>query len=408
MIAWGLLLYYLALFVLIPGPGYELVARLAPTVLPGLGSPWIAYAVLMGAALVVAIGVSWIAHAVLAKDDPRWPPHLRRASGSLRWVDLLVPAVAVAAVCYAADQGVPLHGVLAAALPAVLLFLPSRHKPEDAPPSNADETTQADEEESEPSPPQGVELEPLIRQARQHAGSAARRDTTFESVVFAPSPLNDPRLADPEPYVVSWVVGREEIVRAERSAPENPWGQTADAELVAAIRIASSEPVLSHVAEQVAGTVNLAVELRVARLREFVNNAFEERARQGRVRAPILCLAQREGLPEERRVLLLALVLSHLYPELTSEADRERHAAALTVALWRSGEEFGVALEGVPGTDDVLPGLEWFTHPVGARYGDKRRYILLDAQAEPDRVILLSPGRPPAPIGNPSGPGGEL
>lgn len=392
--AWVLVLYCFLLFIVPWGarPGYEALVELAPKILGDMGSPWVSYtlalAIVFGG-LTVASKMAWL---VLDRDSKEWRG-VRNSSedlGCLGAVDGALFVAFVGIVAYAAANRVPVHGVLAAVIPALVCLLarkrtrPTGDRPAIGEGEEGDATKPPDPRESLPT-------DLLITAARRHAGEAALSDTEFRSVVFHPPSPNEPRLADPEPYVVSWVIPRSDRIRAAESAPEKNWTECSDFDLIQTAREASGNPTVALLAELVAGTKVAAVENRVTRLRAFVATHFEPGNAPGRPRTPVTCLVEQRASEDEARVLLLALVLSHLAPDINLD-DNARHD--LDVSAWRTADSLGLALSGVPGPSDAFPGIEYF-----AKTGDRdtKRFVLLDAIEPPDRLVPLQVGRPSSP-----------
>jgi len=372
MIGWGLILYYLTMFVL---PGHEWLWWNAEGLLPVRLSQPFAYTVAVVMTLALCIGISWTATRLLQRDDSRWNQYVEasRATGWIGFADVALAAAALGGVAYAASQGLALYGVLAAGLPILLLAIGARPK------RSGEEADEQDKDREAPSPPNlaQVRYERLEEEAEVHFTPHDRRDTEFHSHLFWPSATSKSAKHRSKPYRVSWVVSREENVAALRESPRARFGSSIT-ELRDAIEQSAQQRVVQFLAEQVAGSPETAVESRFERLVEFLNEAISPAPDNATQRLPVTVLAEARASDAERTVCLISLALG----------------LGIPVGLWIKGGDFGAALPDLPS------GALGMHHEVRT---ETARYSLHRANSADVQVIELrcppTAGRKPPEVG---------
>lgn len=372
MIGWGLILYYLTMFVL---PGHEWLWWNAGGLLPVRLSQPIAYTVAVVMTLALCIGISWTATRFLQRDDSRWNQYVEayRATGWIGFADVALAVAALGGVAYAAYQGLALYGVLAASLPILLLAVGASPKRSD---EEADERNQGEEPDS-PAHLAQVQYERLVEEAEVHLTPHDRRDTEFHSHLFWPPATSKTAKHRPKPYRVSWVVSREENMAALREAPRARFGSSIS-ELRDAIEHSAQQRSVQFLAEQVAGSPEAAVEVRFERLVKFLNEAISPAPDHATQRLPVTVLAEARANEAERTVCLISLALG----------------LGIPVGLWIKGGDFGAALPDLPS------GALGMHHEVRT---ETARYSLHGASSADVQVIELrhppNTGRKPPEVG---------
>ena len=128
MSSYGLLLYYLVLYSIPWGlePGYEYLWHHSDEFLSSSMPPWLRFTLLMGGAFIASLGIGFGTWKLLDRDDQRWQGLSKSIMGVgwLKWVDLLIPVLAVTCLIVSLLNHLSHHGLLAAIIPAVIVFLP--------------------------------------------------------------------------------------------------------------------------------------------------------------------------------------------------------------------------------------------------------------------------------------------
>lgn len=392
MSSWALTLYYFIFFLVPWGPlhGHEVVWNWALT-----KGGWTTYLAVIAGSILGLGAACGLAGAALRKDDQRWDSVLGSIGrfGWLSYVDGIIPFFGAVLLGYSLWNGLPLQGMAAALVPLLIIPLEKlllRIFNKGGGERKAEEEQPSEEDAEKPLWPEDIPLDSLIEDGRRHAGQVALRDTFSHSVVFYPPKFGIAQISDPEPYVVTWIVGREEAVLAKTEAFSGSFSECSDRSLAAIIEKSARCRTVSFLAEQISGADNLSAEDKVVRLKRFAEKhlVMKEESEpivagappaEVRPRLPITCLVERKAEDDEAQVLILAMALS----------------LGLAVSIWRSDGSFGLAMEGVPQAIEGMEGTEYalgsrLYHMVGM-FGQPSSIVNLEAPFRREKEVELPP-----------------